>query len=84
MVSFHKPIFYTTPPLDPFQKYGNGSPADFWEQMEADLDSAVNILPENRWSGTDLGRINKYAAASLLGKALLYKSYHSKRRCFIQ
>jgi hypothetical protein len=41
-------------------------------QAESDLLAAYNLLPES-WTGTDLGRISKYAAAGLLGRSYLYE-----------
>ncbi|PPL03714.1 RagB/SusD family nutrient uptake outer membrane protein [Parapedobacter indicus] len=43
---------------------------DIWPMIEADFTFAMNNLPE---SWTEIGRANKWAAASYLGKALVYQ-----------
>lgn len=42
---------------------------DVWPQIEADFQYAYDNLP----STTDLGRVNKWAAAAYMGKALLFQ-----------
>ncbi len=43
---------------------------DIWPMIEADFTFAMENLPE---SWTEIGRVNKWAAASYLGKALVYQ-----------
>ncbi len=45
--------------------------ADVYKQIEADLNSAIAVLPI---TNVQKGRITKYAAQALLGKALLYQN----------
>lgn len=45
--------------------------ADVYKQIEADLNSAIAVLPAVQ---TQKGRITKYAAQALLGKVLLYQN----------
>jgi hypothetical protein len=43
---------------------------DIWPMIEADFTFAMNNLPES-WA--EIGRVNKWAAASYLGKVLVYQ-----------
>ena len=74
---FNKPVFYdeTDVPVDVTKTYGNGTPEQFWDKLEADLTEAATLLPAS-WGTDDLGRITSGAAYAQLGKALLYKHYH--------
>ncbi len=47
---------------------------DVWGKIEADLQYAFENLPETQ---TQIGRVNKWAAAALLGKAYLYQGKYS-------
>lgn len=58
------------------------SQSDTYLQSESDLASACNLLPES-WSGTDLGRITKYAAAGLLGRAYLYEHKYQEAATYL-
>ena len=45
--------------------------ADVYKQIEADLTSAISVLPTTQ---IDKGRVTKYAAQALLGKVFLYQN----------
>lgn len=47
------------------------SKEEVYQQIEADLNAAINVLPATQ---AQKGRITKYAAQALLGKVLLYQS----------
>ena len=49
--------------------------ADVYAQIEADLDSAIKVLPETQ---AEVGRATKGAAQALLGKAYLYQDKFSE------
>ncbi|MDP4239996.1 MAG: RagB/SusD family nutrient uptake outer membrane protein [Bacteroidota bacterium] len=74
---FNKPVFYdeTDVPSDPLAVNANGTPEQFWNKLEEDLNSAAKYLPTS-WPDAELGRITCGAAYAQLGKALLYKHYH--------
>ena len=48
------------------------TPAETWAQIVADFTQAENLLPTS-WTGPDLGRPTKGAAAAFLGKSYLYQ-----------
>ncbi len=74
---FNKPIYYdeTSLPSDFNEGLSNGTPEQFWEKLEEDLNFAIQYLPKS-WDATNTGRITSGAASAQLGKALLYKHYH--------
>lgn len=74
---FDKPIFYNenSIPEDYTGNYSNGTPEQFWNQIEEDLKLAIPNLPAT-YPSSDLGRITSGAANALLGKAMLYKYYY--------
>ena len=53
------------------KKYPRSPKADVYKQIEADLTVAIAVLPP---TNIQKGRITKYAAQALLGKALLYQN----------
>ncbi|MFB0947683.1 MAG: hypothetical protein ACI9V1_001593 [Spirosomataceae bacterium] len=70
-----KKLFNSVPYVDETTDYGSGigeipNSPDFWDKIEADFQFAMDNLPET-WS--DAGRVNKWAAASYLGKTYLYQ-----------
>lgn len=73
---FNKPIYYdeTNVPRNPLIGYPNGTPEQFWDKLEEDLNFASQNLPD-KWPDSEVGRITKGAANAQLGKALLYKHY---------
>lgn len=71
-----KKLFNSVPYIDETVDYGTGiemvqNSPDFWDKIEADFQFAMDNLPET-WA--DAGRVNKWAAASYLGKAYLYQN----------
>lgn len=74
---FNKPAYYdeTNIPTNANEPFKNGTPEQFWDKLERDLNFAGEHLPAS-WGDADLGRITKGAAYAQLGKALLYKHYH--------
>lgn len=74
---FDQPYFYdeTSVPEDPEEIFGNGEREQFWDKIESNLDYAKDILPE-AYPPSDIGRVTKYMANALLGKAMLWKYYH--------
>lgn len=73
---FNTPIYYdeTNVPTNPLLPFKNGTPEQFWNKIEDDLNYAAYNLPDS-WPSTETGRITKGAANAQLGKALLYKHY---------
>jgi len=53
---------------------------DIWPKIEADLQYAVDNLPETQAA---LGRANKWAAAALLGKVYLYEQKFAEARTIL-
>ena len=53
------------------KKYPRSPKADVYKQIESDLTAAIAVLPP---TNIQKGRITKYAAQALLGKALLYQN----------
>ncbi|MDR1368838.1 MAG: RagB/SusD family nutrient uptake outer membrane protein [Dysgonamonadaceae bacterium] len=51
--------------------------SQLWENIVADLEDAVRLLPEEQ---EDPGRVNKNAARALAAKALLFKAYEQDER----
>lgn len=47
-------------------------PSVVWAQVESDLKDAINTLPDS-YDDSNLGRVTKAAASTLLGKAYLYQ-----------
>ncbi len=74
---FNRPSFYdeVTMPVDFTDPPFNSEPGLFWDLIKADLEYAKDNLPLS-WGADDLGRVTSGGAASLLGKAMLYKHFH--------
>jgi hypothetical protein len=71
-----KKLFNSVPYIDETTDYGLGielipNSPDFWDKIEADFQFAMDNLPET-WA--DAGRVNKWAAASYLGKAYMFQN----------
>jgi hypothetical protein len=71
-----KKLFNSVPYIDETTDYGLGielipNSPDFWDKIEADFQFAMDNLPET-WA--DAGRVNKWAAASYLGKAYIFQN----------
>ncbi|MFO7824635.1 MAG: RagB/SusD family nutrient uptake outer membrane protein [Cyclobacterium sp.] len=49
--------------------------ATIYEQIETDLEEAMEVLP---WTANETGRLTKGAAMAMLGKVLLYQSKHTE------
>jgi starch-binding outer membrane protein, SusD/RagB family len=74
---FNAPPFYDDQsiPEDFNEPSRNGDPIQFWNLIREDLIFAVeNLVPQN--GPDDSGRITRGAAASMLGKAMLFKHYY--------
>ncbi|SOE20828.1 Starch-binding associating with outer membrane [Spirosomataceae bacterium TFI 002] len=77
-----KKLFNSVPYIDENMDYGKGieevqnSPA-FWDKIEADFKFAMDNLPETQ---SQTGRVNKWAAASYLGKAYLYQKKYAEAK----
>ena len=77
-----KKLFNNVPYIDESQDYGKGiekiksSPA-FWDKIEADFKHAYDNLPETH---SQIGRVNKWAAASYLAKTYLYQGKFSEAK----
>lgn len=48
------------------------SVGEVYNQIISDLNLAENLLPDEPWTGKDVGRINKLAVTALLGKVYLF------------
>lgn len=55
--------------------------ADVYKQIEADLTSAIAVLPAVQ---TDKGRATKYAAQALLGKVYLYQKKYDEAKTVLE
>jgi hypothetical protein len=55
--------------------------SDVYAQIELDLQNAINVLPP---ANPQVGRVTKYAAQALLGKALLYQDKFSEAASMLQ
>lgn len=77
-----KKLFNSVPYVDETVDFGSGieeikaSPA-FWDKIEADFKFAMDNLPETQISA---GRVNKWAAASYLGKAYLFQGKNGEAK----
>jgi hypothetical protein len=79
VVFFHKPIFYNEDniPTDYLKNLSNGEPKQFWDQLEKDFTEAIPHLKfKSELPASEMGRVTKGGARSMLAKALLYKHYH--------
>lgn len=64
-------------------QYTTPNDKDIWPNIEADFKFGVDNLPESYAS--EIGRVNKWAAAAYLGKAYLYeKKYQEAKLVFSQ
>jgi starch-binding outer membrane protein, SusD/RagB family len=76
---FHLVRFFGDVPLFTDKRLGltesktlqRSAKADVYKQIEADLNSAIAVLPI---TNIEKGRVTKYAAQALLGKVLLYQN----------
>ncbi|MGG9964214.1 RagB/SusD family nutrient uptake outer membrane protein [Ferruginibacter sp. SUN106] len=76
---FHLVRFFGDVPLFTDKRLGlsesktlqRSAKADVYKQIEADLNSAIAVLPI---TNIEKGRVTKYAAQALLGKVLLYEN----------
>jgi starch-binding outer membrane protein, SusD/RagB family len=76
---FHLVRFFGDVPLFTDKRLGltesktlkRAAKADVYKQIEADLNSAIAVLPI---TNVEKGRVTKYAAQALLGKVLLYQN----------
>lgn len=76
---YHKPIFYNEDniPTDYLQNLSNGTPQQFWDQLEKDLTEAIPDLKlKSELPESEYGRVTKGGARAMLAKALLFKHYH--------
>lgn len=73
LVRMFKNIPLILEPVEPTQMYDitQATPAEVYKQIETDLTSAINDLP-NTVTSSELGRLSKGAAKALLGKVYLY------------
>ncbi|MGX7686209.1 RagB/SusD family nutrient uptake outer membrane protein [Flectobacillus sp. BAB-3569] len=82
-----KKIFNSVPYVDETKDYGTGiekvaNTPDFWDKIEADFKAGMDNLPETL---DQAGRVNKWAAASYLGKTYLFeKKYTEAKAIFDQ
>lgn len=82
-----KRAFNNTPYVDETLDYGSGielvkNDADLWPKIEADMKFAYDNLPETQ---PQVGRVNKWAAATYLAKIYLYqKKYTDSKTLFDQ
>ena len=75
----HVPYVDETTPADQYSLISNRALTDeeLWDKIIADFKFAYDSLPETQ---EDLGRANKYTAASYLAKAYLYKAYRQDEK----
>ncbi|AQG80359.1 RagB/SusD family nutrient uptake outer membrane protein [Spirosoma montaniterrae] len=77
-----KRLYNNTPYIDETVDYGTGiekvnNSADLWPKIEADVKFAYDNLPETM---NAVGRVNKWAAASMLGKVYLYQKKYAEAK----
>ena len=65
------PLITTELPLSELRKVKRASQEETYRQAIEDFGQAYEMLPEKR-SGTEVGRITKYAMAGMLGRTYLY------------
>lgn len=65
------PLITAELPLADLRKIARSSQEDTYKQAIADFKLAYDLLPETR-TGTNLGRVTKYAAAGMLGRTYMY------------
>ena len=65
------PLITTELPLSELRKVKRASQEETYRQAIEDFGQAYEMLPEKR-SGTEVGRITKYAMAGMLGRTFLY------------
>ena len=61
--------------LSDSKKLQRSSKASVYQQIETDLNNAINVLPSTQ---VQKGRITKHAALALLGKVLLYQGKYTQ------
>lgn len=79
VILFDKPVFYeeNNIPVNYMEDLTNGTPEQFWSQMEEDLTLAIPDLKlKSELSDDEIGRVTKGGARALLGKAMLFKYYY--------
>ncbi|MDD4534529.1 MAG: RagB/SusD family nutrient uptake outer membrane protein [Prevotella sp.] len=67
------PMPLTTLNVDEANTIKQTSQADVYSQVESDLKTAIEVLPE-KYSGSDFGRITKGAALTMLGRVYLARN----------
>ncbi|GAA4467419.1 RagB/SusD family nutrient uptake outer membrane protein [Nibrella saemangeumensis] len=77
-----KRLFNNTPYVDETLDYGTGiekvtNQADLWPKIEADFKAAYDNLPETQGQ---VGRANKWAAASYLAKTYMYQKKYAEAK----
>lgn len=77
-----KKLFNSVPYIDETVDYGSGiekvpNSPDIWSKIEADFKFAMDNLPATH---SDAGRVNKWAAASYLGKTYLFQNKFAEAR----
>jgi hypothetical protein len=71
----HVPFIDETVPVGDYNKIGNDlSDDELWGKIEADLQFAIDNLPETNTDGA-VGRPTKYAAEAYMAKVLLFAAY---------
>ncbi|WP_461491293.1 RagB/SusD family nutrient uptake outer membrane protein [Pontibacter sp. HJ8] len=63
--------------IEELADYNQPNNADIWPKIEADLQFAMDNLPNTQ---AQIGRVNKWAAAAYLGKAYLYQKKHAEAK----
>lgn len=69
------PLFTGPIPTADLYTQKQANPADIYKQIEADLKDAIAGLPP---TVTEKGRVTKWAASALLGKAILYQNNNAR------
>ncbi|HEX2207954.1 MAG TPA: RagB/SusD family nutrient uptake outer membrane protein [Longimicrobium sp.] len=71
------------PPV-PSDRPAEGTPEEIWALIESDLNAARSVLPPS-YSGNDVGRATRGAAAALLGRAhLMQREWGAASQAFSQ
>jgi hypothetical protein len=88
LVSLFGPVPLTVHELAPSQwQAPNSTTEAIYAQIELDLTEAISKLPvksELKAAGSDIARVSKGTAQSLLGKALLYQEKYSEAAAVLQ
>jgi len=74
----HIPFVDEDLPIDEYDNVANTLPNDEqWTWITGDFKKAYDLLPVSQ---SEIGRVNKYAAAAYLSKAYLYKAYRQDEK----